>query len=91
MRVRILKSMSNLNLLLTIYLGHIGKLVEGMDKKLLTIKIILRSKSLRNTILVWMSQISRCMKEILKFAHKGIKEYQRIEQRDRYLQLELNL
>ena len=62
-----------------------------MDKKLLTTKIILRSKSLRNTILVWISQISRGMKEILKFAHKGIKEYQRIEQRDRYRQLELNL
>ena len=80
MRVRTLKSMNNLNLLLTIHLGHIGKLIEVMDKKLLTIKIILRSKSLRNTILVWISQISR-----------GIKEYQRIERRDKYRQLELRL
>ena len=80
MRIRTLKSMNNLNLLLTIHLGHIGKLIEVMDKKLLTIKIILRSKSLRNTILVWISQISR-----------GIKEYQRIERRDKYRQLELRL
>lgn len=91
MRVRTLKSMNNLNLLLTIHLGHIGKLIEVMDKKLLTIKIILRSKSLRNTILVWISQISRGIKEMLKFAHKGIKEYQRIERRDKYKQLELQL
>ena len=75
MRVRTLKSMNNLNLLLTIHLGHIGKLVEFMDKKLLTIKIILRSKSLRNNILVWISQIARGIGKILSFAHTGIKDY----------------
>ena len=91
MRVRTLKSMNNLNLLLTIHLGHIGKLVEFMDKKLLTIKIILRSKSLRNNILVWISQIARGIGKILSFAHTGIKDYQKIEQRDKYRQLELKL
>lgn len=91
MRVRTLKSMNNLNLLLTIHLGHISKLAEVMDKKLLTIKIILRSKSLRNNILVWISQIARGIEKILSFAHNGIKEYQKIEQRDRYRQLELKL
>ena len=91
MRVRTLKSMNNLNLLLTIHLGHIGKLVESMDKKLLTIKIILRSKSLRNNILVWISQISRGIGKILSFAHNGIKNYQKIKRRDKYRQLELNL
>lgn len=91
MRVRTLKSMNNLNLLLTIHLGHIGKLVEVMDKKLLTIKIILRSKSLRNNVVVWLSQMARGIGKILSFAHNGIKEYQKIEQRNRYRQLELKL
>ena len=91
MRVRTLKSMNNLNLLLTIHLGHIGKLVEFMDKKLLTIKIILRSKPLRNNILVWINQIARGIGKILSFAHTGIKDYQKIEQRDKYRQLELKL
>ena len=91
MRVRTLKSMNNLNLLLTIHLGHIGKLVEVMDKKLLTIKIILRSKSLKNNVVIWLSQMARGIGKILSFAHNGIKEYQKIEQRNRYRQLELKL
>lgn len=91
MRVRTLKAMNNLNLLLTIHLGHIGKLVEVMDKKLLTIKIILRSKSLKDKVLVWLSQMAKGIGKILSFAHNGIKEYQKIEQRNRYRQLELKL
>lgn len=91
MRIRTLKGMNVLNLLLTIHLGHIGKLVEKLDKKLLTIKIIERSKSLRNKILVWLSQMSRGISEILKYAKAGIKEWQKIETRSKYKQLELKL
>ena len=91
MRVRTLKAMNNLNLLLTIHLGHIGKLVEKMDNKLLTIKIILRSKSLKNNVVIWLSQMARGIGKILSFAKCGIKEYQKIEQRDKYHQLELKL
>ena len=91
MRVRTLKSMNNLNLFLTIHLGHIGKLVEVIDKKLLTIKIILRSKSLRAKVVIWISQMARGINKILSFAHTGIKEYQKIERRDRCRQLELKL
>ena len=91
MRVRTLKSMNNLNLFLTIHLGHIGKLVEVIDKKLLTIKIILRSKSLRAKVVIWISQMTRGISKILSFAHTGIKEYQKIERRDRYRQLELKI
>lgn len=90
-RVRTLKAMNNLNILLTIHLGHIGKLVEKMDNKLLTIKIILRSKSLKNNVVIWISQIARGIGKILSLAHNGIKEYQKIEQRDKYHQLELKL
>ena len=39
MRVRTLESMNNLNMMLTIHLGHIAMLVDKMDKNLLTIKI----------------------------------------------------
>lgn len=91
MRVRTLKAMNNLNLLLNIHLGHIGILGEKLEKKLLTIKIIERSKSLRGKILVWISQISRGISEILKYAKTGIKEWQKIEKREKYKQLELKL
>ena len=91
MRVRTLKAMNNLNLMLMVHMGHIGMLIEDMDKKLLTIKILERSKSLRNKVSVWFSQISRGISEILKYVHKGIKGYQKIEKRERYKQLELRL
>lgn len=91
MRVRTLKAMNNLNLMLMIHLGHISMLTEDMDKKLLTIKIIERSRSLRNKVLVWISQISRGIQEILRYAHTGIKEYEKIEKREKYKQLELRL
>ena len=91
MRVRTLKAMNNLNLMLMIHMGHIGMLIEDMDKKLLTIKILERSRSLRNKVCVWFSQISRGISEILKYAHTGIKGYQKIEKREKYKQLELKL
>lgn len=90
-RVRTLKSINNLNLLLTIHMGHIGILAEKIDSKLLTIKIILESKSLRNKVLIWYSQMSKGIYNILKFARCGIKKYQRIEKRERFKQLELSL
>ena len=52
MRVRTLKSMNNLNMMLTIYLGYMAMLSDKIDKKLLVIKIIEASKSLRNKIIV---------------------------------------
>ena len=91
MRVRTLKAMNNLNMMLTIHLGYIAMLADKMDKKLLVIKIIEASKSLRRKIIVWLSQISRGIKEILKYCHTGIKEWQNIEQRLEYKQLQLKL
>ena len=91
MRVRTLKAMNNLNMMLTIHLGYIAMLADKMDKKLLVIKIIEASKSLRRKIIVWLSQISRGIKEILKYCHTGIKEWQDIEQRPEYKQLQLKL
>lgn len=91
MRVRTLKAMNNLNLLLTIHMGHLGILAEEIDHKLLIIKIIEASKSLRNKVCVWFNQLARGIYEILKRAHTGIKEYQKVEQRLEYKQLQLKL
>ena len=91
MRVRTLKSMNNLNLMLMIHLGQMAMLIEDMDKKLLSIKIIERSKSLKRKAIVWLSQMAKGISEILKYAHTGIKEYEKIEKREKYKQLVLKL
>lgn len=81
-RVRTLKSMNNLNMMLTIHLGHITILADRINKNLLSIKIIYASKSLKNKAIVWLSQISRGIKTMLLFAHEGIKKWQNIEQKN---------
>ena len=91
MRVRTLESMNNLNMMLTIHLGHIAILADNIDRKLLTIKIIYASKSLKEKSIVWLSQIARGIKRILSYAHTGIKEWMDIEVREKYKQLELKL
>ena len=91
MRVRTLKSMNVLNMMLTIHLGYIAMLADKIDKKLLVIKIIEASKSLKNNLLVWYGQISSGIREILKYAHTGIKVWQNIEEREKYKQLRLLL
>ena len=90
-RLRTLKGINNLNLLLTIHLGHINKLASEINRKLLSIKIIEASKSLRGKVIIWLSQLARGIKKILSYAHTGIKEWESIEKRDKYKQLELKL
>ena len=89
MRVRTLESMNNLNMMLTIHLGHIAILADRIDKKILTIKIIYASQSLKDRSIVWLSQIAKGIKNMLAYAHGGLKKWQNIEQRDRYRQLKL--
>ena len=90
-RLRTLKGINNLNLFLTIHLGHINKLAEEINRKLLSIKIIEASKSIRTKVIIWMSQFARGIKKILSYAHTGIKEWQKIEIRDKYKQLALKI
>lgn len=66
-------------------------MAEKINKKLLVIKIIEASKSLKSNLLVWYGQISSGIREILKYAHTGIKEWQNIEEREKYKQLKLLL
>lgn len=87
MRVRTLASMNNLNMFLTIQLGHIAILADNMDQKLLTTKIIYASKSLKEKSIVWLSQIARGIKNILAYAKTGIKDWQEINSKEKYIQL----
>lgn len=91
MRVRTLESMNNLNMMLTIHLGHLAILADKVNKNLLITKIIYASKSLKNKAIVWLSQIARGIKEMLSYAHKGIKEWQDIASKEKYKQLTLRL
>ena len=91
MRVRTLESMNNLNMLLTIHLGHIAILADKVNKNLLTIKIIYASKSLKEKSNVWLSQIARGIKNILAYAHEGIKSWQDITVKVHERQLQLKL
>ena len=90
-RIRGLKGINVLNKILTCVMLHNGILAEKINKKLLVIKIIEASKSLKSNLLVWYGQISSGIKEILKYAHTGIKEWQNIEEREKYKQLKLLL
>lgn len=90
-RLRNLQAINNLNLILSCVMLHIGILTEKMDKKLLSIKIIEASKSLKNKVLVWYGQISSGIHEILKYAHSGIREWHKIEKREKARQLSLLL
>ena len=87
MRVRTLKAMNNLNLMLMLHIGHMAMLIEDMDKKLLTIKILEASKSLKRKVLVWFYQMARGIKEILKNARTGVKSLENIETREKTKQL----
>lgn len=90
-RLRTLKGMNNLNILLTIHLGHMNKLAEKVNRKLLSIKIIEASKSIKGKVVVWMSQFARGIKAILSYAHTGIKKWEKIKVREKERQLYLIL
>ena len=75
MRVMSLKALNNLTYIFNLVIGHIINLVEAMDKKLLSIKIIEESKSLRQKVGVWISQFARGINTMLMRAVVGIKEF----------------
>lgn len=90
-RVRSLNTINNLNLLLSVVMLHIGILSENIDKKLLTIKIIYESKSLKDKALVWYGQISKGIMGMLKLAKIGVINLKKPEIRDKYRQLQLSI
>ena len=78
-RVRSLKSINNLNLLLTYTIGFIALMSEKNGKNMFAKEIIKESKSLRNKVYLWFYQIARGIYNILKNAKTGIKEWQNIQ------------
>ena len=74
-RVRSLKAINNLTYIFNLVIGHIISLVEAMNNKLLSIKIIEDSKSLRKTVGVWITQFAKGINTMLSRSVVGIKEY----------------
>ncbi len=89
MRVRKLKAINNLNKISTYVTGLIGLLSDKVNKKLLSTKILYRSKSLKKKVLFWYYQIAKGIVEILSKATCGIKNLIKVEKRKRTKQLSI--
>ena len=83
--------MNVLNTLLMIHLGHISVLADKVNKKLLVIKIVERSKTMHKENSIRFYKNKSGIHEILKFSQKGIKEHMRIRSRGKYKQLQLSI
>ena len=89
-RVRSLKSINNLNLLLTYTIGFIALMCEKSGKNMFAQEIIKESKSLKDKVYLWFYQMARGIYNILKNAKIGIKEWQNIQKTPpNYCQLSL--
>ena len=71
-RVRSLHSIKVINKMLTYHIGMIGLIADKLNKKLLGLKIIERSKSIKSKVTIWYYQISRGIAEILSYSQVGI-------------------
>ena len=83
-RVRSLKSINNLNKMLTFTIGLIALLSEKINKREFVNRIIKESKSLRDKVYLWFYQLARGIYNILKLAKTGIKEWQSIRKTNKY-------
>ena len=89
-RVRSLKSINNLNLLLTYAIGFIALMCEKLEKNMFAQEIIKESHSLKDKVYLWFYQMARGIYNILKNAKIGIKEWQNIQKSPpNYCQLSL--
>ncbi len=75
MRVRSLQSLNNLNTIFMMFLGLLAKLVDTINTRLLSIKIVERSQSLKENLVVLLGMMARGIKDILSYAHTGIQKY----------------
>lgn len=89
--VRTMNSMNNLNLFLTVSMLHLTILTEKLDRNFHSNIILERAKCLKEKVLVYLSIMGTGIVEILKNARSGIKQWQHIEKREKYKQLELKL
>ena len=91
MLVRKIHNMNVINSLLMMHIEHLTLLTESINKKLLVIKIVERSRSLKSKNYFWLYQIKDGIGEILKFGHRGIEDYLQIRRHQPYKQLKLNV
>ena len=77
MRVRSLIQLNNLNFLFMITLSFIANKIEKIDTNLLSIEILIRSKSLKENLTVRISQFARGIADILKYSKTGISEFKK--------------
>ena len=77
-RVRTLKSINNLNKMLTYTIGLIALLSEKINKREFVNKIIKESKSLKENVFLWFYQLARGIYNILSMARTGIREWENI-------------
>ena len=77
-RVRTLKSINNLNKMLTYTIGLIALLSEKIGKRKFVNKIIEESKSLKDKVFLWFYQLAREIYNILSMARTGIREWENI-------------
>lgn len=89
--VRSINSMNNLNKLLTYCMFYLTTIIEKLDTSFYSNIVLERAKSLKEKFIVYLSIMSRGIKEILKYARTGIKEWQNIETREKVKQLQLKL
>lgn len=83
-RVRTLKSINNLNRMVTYAIGLIGLLSEKINKREFINQIIKESKSLKDKVYLWFYQIARGIYNILKMARTGIREWEKIRKTNKY-------
>lgn len=83
-RVRTIKSINNLNKLLTYTIGFVALLSEKIGKRDFVNKIIKESNSLKNKVYFWFYQLVRGIYNILSKVRCGIKEWQNIRKTKSY-------
>lgn len=77
MRVRSLIQLNNLNFLFMLSMSFICLQIEQMDTKLLSITILIESKSLNDDLTVRISQYARGIKAILSHSQCGIRNFRK--------------
>ena len=83
-RVRTLKSINNLNRMLTYAIGLISMLSEKINKKEFVNRIIKESNSLKDKVYLWFYQLARGIYSILSKVRCGIRDWQNIRKQKQY-------
>ena len=83
-RVRTLKSINNLNKMLTYAIGLIALLSEKIEKRKFVNKIIKESKSLKTNVYLWFYQLARGIYNILSKTRGEIREWEDIRKTKEY-------